>query len=174
MKAPVVESTGTGGGMQIFCGGVGPDYPDITGASRPMKQSEYEMCQANGVDSITEVLLGYDGLSIAHSIDGPDMDLSKAQLFQALASEVAVDGEIVVNPYTRWSEIDPSLPDIAIQVFGPPPTSGTRDAFVGTGYGRGLRRLSGDRGARRGPQGRGLRPDAPGRPRSSRPARTTT
>jgi phosphate transport system substrate-binding protein len=128
--APVVESTGTGGGMQIFCGGVGPDHPDITGASRAMKQSEFELCQQNGVDSVTEVLIGYDGLSIAHAQSAPDMNLTKAQLFQALASEVEVDGEIVANPYTNWSEIDPSLPDMAITVFGPPPTSGTRDAFV--------------------------------------------
>ncbi len=99
--APVVESTGTGGGMQIFCGGVGPTFPDITGASRAMKQSEFELCLANGVDNVTEVLLGYDGLSIAHSIDGPDIDLTKAQLFQALASEVEVDGEIVPNPYKK-------------------------------------------------------------------------
>ena len=128
--APVVESTGTGGGMQIFCGGVGPDHPDITGASRAMKQSEFELCQQNGVDSVTEVLIGYDGLSVAHAQSAPDMNLTKAQLFQALAAEVAVDGEIVANPYTNWSEIDPSLPDMAITVFGPPPTSGTRDAFV--------------------------------------------
>jgi phosphate transport system substrate-binding protein len=130
MKAPVVESTGTGGGMQIFCGGVGPDFPDITGASRAMTQSEYEACQTNGVDNVTEVLLGYDGLSIAHSIDGPDLDLSKAQFFQALASEVEVDGQIVPNPYKNWNEIDAALPAEPIQVFGPPPTSGTRDAFV--------------------------------------------
>ena len=128
--APVVESTGTGGGMQIFCGGIGPDHPDITGASRAMTKSEYDTCLANGVDSITEVLIGYDGLSIAQSAEGPDMDLTKAQIFQALAAQVEVDGEIVDNPYTNWSEIDPSLPDMAITVFGPPPTSGTRDAFV--------------------------------------------
>jgi phosphate transport system substrate-binding protein len=130
MAAPVVESTGTGGGMQIFCQGVGPDHPDLTGASRAMKESEYEACQAAGVDSVTEVLIGYDGLSVAHSIEGPDLGLTKVQLFQALAAEVPVDGEIVANPYTNWSEIDPSLPDAPIQVFGPPPTSGTRDAFV--------------------------------------------
>ncbi len=130
LKAPVVESTGTGGGMQVFCGGVGPDFPDITGASRAMKESEFEMCAANGIDSITEVLLGYDGLSIAHSVDAPDMDLSKAQLFQALASQVEIDGEVVPNPYKNWNEIDASLPATPIQVFGPPPTSGTRDAFV--------------------------------------------
>lgn len=128
--APVVESTGTGGGMQIFCGGVGTDHPDITGASRAMKESEFELCKTNGVDSVTEVLIGYDGLSIAHSNQGPEINLTKAQLFQALAAQVAVDGEIVDNPYTKWSEIDASLPDTAITVFGPPPTSGTRDAFV--------------------------------------------
>ncbi len=130
MRAPVVESTGTGGGMQIFCGGVGPDFPDIEDASRPMKPSEYEMCRKNGVTDITEALLGYDGLSIAHSVAGPDLDLSKAQLFEALASEVAVDGKIVPNPYRTWDQIDPALPATPIQVFGPPPTSGTRDAFV--------------------------------------------
>ncbi len=128
--APVVESTGTGGGMQIFCGGVGPDHPDITGASRAMKKSEYELCLQNGVDSVTEVLIGYDGLSVAHSQQGPDMNLTKAQLFQALAAEVEVNGEVVANPYKNWNEIDPSLPATAITVFGPPPTSGTRDAFV--------------------------------------------
>ena len=128
--APVVESTGTGGGMQIFCAGVGPEHPDLTGASRAMKKSEYELCQGNGVESVTEVLIGYDGLSVAHSQEGPDMDLTKAQLYQALAAEVPVDGEIVANPYTNWSQIDPSLPDMGITVFGPPPTSGTRDAFV--------------------------------------------
>ncbi|UJQ93055.1 substrate-binding domain-containing protein [Mariluticola halotolerans] len=128
--APVVESTGTGGGMKIFCEGVGPQHPDITGASRAMKESEYKLCLDNGVDSITEVLIGYDGLSIAHAQDAADMNLTKAQIFMALASEVAVDGEIVANPYTKWSEIDSSLPDSEITVFGPPPTSGTRDAFV--------------------------------------------
>ena len=128
--APVLESTGTGGGMQIFCGGVGVDHPDITGASRAMTESEYNTCLENGVDSITEVLIGYDGLAIAISQDGPDLDLTKAQIFQALAAEVEVDGEVVANPYTNWNEIDESFPDAPINVFGPPPTSGTRDAFV--------------------------------------------
>jgi phosphate transport system substrate-binding protein len=95
-----------------------------------MKASEYEACQASGVDSITEVLIGYDGLSFAHAKDGPDLSLTKAQLFQALASEVPVNGEIVANPHMKWSDIDPSLPDAQITVFGPPPTSGTRDAWV--------------------------------------------
>ncbi len=130
MAAPVVESTGTGGGMQIFCGGVGAEHPDITGASRAMTKSEYELCTKNGVDNITEVLIGYDGLTISHSVNGPEVNLTSAQVFQALASEVEVNGALVPNPYKRWNEIDPSLPDAEIQVFGPPPTSGTRDAFV--------------------------------------------
>ena len=128
--APVVESTGTGGGMQIFCGGVGPDHPDLTGASRAMKKSEFDLCVQNGVDSVTEVLIGYDGLSIAHSQQGPELNLTKAQIFQALAAEVEIGGAIVANPYKSWNEIDPALPAAPITVFGPPPTSGTRDAFV--------------------------------------------
>jgi phosphate transport system substrate-binding protein len=128
--SPVVESTGTGGGMQIFCGGIGESHPDITGASRSMRASEWAVCEANGVTDVTEVLLGFDGLSMATSQDGADVDLTKAQLFQALAAEVEVDGEIVANPFTNWSQIDPSLPDQPILVYGPPPTSGTRDAWV--------------------------------------------
>lgn len=128
--APVVESTGTGGGMKIFCQGVGGDHADITGASRAMKTSEFEACKAAGVDSVTEVLIGYDGLSFAHANGGPALDLTKPQLFLALAAEVPVDGQIVANPNKKWSDIDASLPDSEITVFGPPPTSGTRDAWV--------------------------------------------
>src|SRR5690606_17283747 len=109
--APVVESTGTGGGMKIFCGGVGAEHADITGASRAMKASECADCQANGVKSLTEVLIGFDGLSFAVSRKGAELDLTKAQLFQALAAKVEVDGKIVDNPYKKWSEIDSSLPD---------------------------------------------------------------
>jgi phosphate transport system substrate-binding protein len=128
--APIIESTGTGGGMRFFCAGIGEEHPDITGASRPMKDSEFEMCVSNGVTEITELQIGYDGIVLANAIGADHMDITKGQLFSALAAEVAVDGEIVENPYTRWSEIDPSLPDVEIEVLGPPPTSGTRDAFV--------------------------------------------
>jgi len=131
LRAPVVESTGTGGGMQAFCAGVGPATADITGASRPMTQSEWTLCQQNGVTNVTEALIGYDGLSIAVSrANSAPLDLTKAQLFQALAAEVEVNGQVVANPYNNWSDIDPSLPSTPITVFGPPPTSGTRDAFV--------------------------------------------
>lgn len=129
-KAPVVESTGTGGGFKIFCEGVGEDKADITGASRAMKKSEYEDCQKNGVKDVTEVLLGYDGLSLAISKKGPDFNFTKSQLYLALAKEVPVDGKFVANPYKSWNDVDKSLPSEPILVYGPPPTSGTRDAFV--------------------------------------------
>lgn len=129
--APIVESTGTGGGMQVFCGGIGEGFPDISGASRRMKKSEYDLCQKNGVTDVTEVLLGYDGLSIAVSRANPtDWDLTLPQIYKALAAEVPLDGKLVPNPYKTWSEVDPSLPATQIVVLGPPPTSGTRDAFV--------------------------------------------
>jgi phosphate transport system substrate-binding protein len=128
--APVVESTGTGGGMKLFCAGIGPAHPDLTGASRAIKESEYKKCLANGVDNVTEVHIGFDGIAFANSRNGAELDITKKQLFQALAAEVEVDGKIIANPYRKWSDIDSSLPAVAITVFGPPPTSGTRDAWV--------------------------------------------
>ncbi|MFZ3584959.1 substrate-binding domain-containing protein [Loktanella sp. DJP18] len=129
--SPIVESTGTGGGMQLFCGGIGESHPDLTGASRAMTASEYELCQTNGVTDISEALIGYDGLSIAISRENAtEWDLTLAEIYQALAAQVPVDGEWVDNPYTMWSEINPELPETAILAYGPPPTSGTRDAFV--------------------------------------------
>ena len=129
-RAPVVESTGTGGGMKVFCQGVGEGSPDMTGASRAMKKSEWELCSKNGVADITEIQLGYDGLSIAQTRKAAPMDLTKEQLFLALASEVPDGDKLVKNPNKKWSDIDASLPDAQITVYGPPPTSGTRDAFV--------------------------------------------
>jgi phosphate transport system substrate-binding protein len=129
-KPPVVESTGTGGGMKIFCQGVGEANPDLTGASRAMKKSEFDLCTKNGVTDITEIQIGYDGLSIAQSKKGKPMDLTEAQIFLALAAEVPDGDKLVPNPYKKWSDIDASLPDVAITAYGPPPTSGTRDAFV--------------------------------------------
>jgi phosphate transport system substrate-binding protein len=130
-KAPVVESTGTGGGMKIFCQGVGADHPDMTGASRAMKLSEWELCQKNGVTDITEAMIGYDGLTIAISRNTQqDWQLTEEQIYLALAAQVPVDGKWADNPYKKWSDIDASLPDVEILAYGPPPTSGTRDAFV--------------------------------------------
>ncbi|MBS1303252.1 substrate-binding domain-containing protein [Loktanella sp. SALINAS62] len=129
--SPIVESTGTGGGMQLFCGGIGESHPDLTGASRAMTASEYELCQTNGVTDISEALIGYDGLSIAISRDSEnDWDLTLSEVYLALAAQVPVDGEWADNPYTMWSEINPDLPEVEILAYGPPPTSGTRDAFV--------------------------------------------
>jgi phosphate transport system substrate-binding protein len=130
--APVVESTGTGGGFKAFCAGVGEEFPDITGASRAIKKSEVELCAKNGVDNITEALIGYDGLSIAVSRKNEAVwDFTEEQIFKALAAELP-DGKggFVANPNKKWSDIDKSLPDVNIVAFGPPPTSGTRDAFV--------------------------------------------
>ncbi|MCA1775808.1 MAG: substrate-binding domain-containing protein, partial [Loktanella sp.] len=129
--SPVVESTGTGGGMQIFCEGIGEAHPDLTGASRAMTASEWNLCAENGVTDVTEALIGFDGLSMAVSRDNDfDWDISLGEMYLALGAEVPVDGEWVANPYQRWSEIDSRLPDTDIVVIGPPPTSGTRDAWV--------------------------------------------
>ena len=130
-NSPVVESTGTGGGMKLFCAGIGVRHPDLTGASRAMKTSEYELCQDNGVSDISEALIGFDGLSIAIARSSDrDWNLTLEQVFLALSSEVPVNGDWAANPYSKWSDIDPQLPDIDILAYGPPPTSGTRDAFV--------------------------------------------
>ena len=128
-KTPVVESTGSGGGMKLFCAGVGTEHPDITNASRRIKASEFETCGKNGI-TVVEVKIGFDGIVLANDKSGPDITLTKQQVFQALAKEVPVDGKLVPNPYTKWSDIDAALPDAKIEVLGPPPTSGTRDAFV--------------------------------------------
>ena len=140
--SPIVESTGTGGGMQVFCAGVGEEHPDITGASRAMKASEYELCATNGVTDITEALIGYDGLSLVVSRANEfAWDLTLAEVFTALAAQVPVDGAMVDNPYTMWNEINPALPAAPILVFGPPPTSGTRDAFVEMAMNAGCKEL---------------------------------
>ena len=129
-KTPVVESTGTGGGIKLFCSGVGDQTPDIANASRRMKDSELAACQAAGVKDIVEVKIGYDGIVIANSKKAKPIALTKRQIFLALAKQVPVNGMLVPNPYKQWSDIDRSLPALKIEVLGPPPTSGTRDAFV--------------------------------------------
>ena len=141
-SSPIVESTGTGGGMQIFCGGIGEGHPDITGASRAMTRSEYDLCLQNGVTDVSEAMIGYDGLSIALSRSNDfDWDLTLTDIFLALAAEVPVDGAMVANPYGKWSEIDSRLPAVDIVVLGPPPTSGTRDAFVELAMHEGCKQL---------------------------------
>jgi phosphate transport system substrate-binding protein len=128
--APVVESTGTGGGIKLFCEGVGDTTPDITNASRRIKDSELEACKTNGVTAV-EVKIGFDGIVIADAKAGPDFALTREQIFKALAKNLpAADGSLQPNPIQNWSDIDPSLPNEKIEVLGPPPTSGTRDAFA--------------------------------------------
>jgi phosphate transport system substrate-binding protein len=128
--APVVESTGTGGGIKLFCEGVGDDMADITNASRRMKDTELQECQANGVTPV-EVKIGFDGIVLANSKVGPQMQFTREQIFQALAKQLPdATGTLQPNPNQNWSDIDPSLPNEKIEVLGPPPTSGTRDAFV--------------------------------------------
>ncbi len=132
-KTPKIESTGSGGGMKLFCSGVGVQYPDITNSSRRIKKGEFENCAANGVTDIIEVLIGFDGITLANSVEADILEISRKDIFLALAKEVPnPDGgdELVENPYQQWSEVNPDLPDIDIEVIGPPPTSGTRDAFV--------------------------------------------
>jgi phosphate transport system substrate-binding protein len=132
-KTPKIESTGSGGGLKLFCAGVGVEHPDITNASRRIKKSELEKCQSNGVTEIVEVKIGYDGIVLANSKRAKPMKLSRKDIFLALAKEVPdpKGGEkLVANPYRTWKDVNPSLPNIRIEVLGPPPTSGTRDAFV--------------------------------------------
>ena len=140
---PKIESTGSGGGMKLFCSGVGTNYPDITNSSRRIKMSEFKKCQKNGVKDVIEVQIGYDGIVIANSVDAKSINLSRKDIFLALAAKVPGDteGSLIDNPYTNWKQINPSLPDIDIEVLGPPPTSGTRDAFVELGMEGGCKKI---------------------------------
>jgi phosphate transport system substrate-binding protein len=132
--APRVESLGTGGGIQAFCQGVGPNTPDIANASRPMKKSEFELCQKNGVTDIVELKIGYDGIVIATARTGNSFNFRLQDLYSGLAKEVpGAGGAFVANPATTWNQVNPALPEQRIQVYGPPPTSGTRDAFLELG-----------------------------------------
>lgn len=128
MKYPIVESTGSGGGFELFCRGTGEMTPDITNASRRMKPEELATCRANGVTPV-EVEIGYDGIVLANSKDGPKFSLTLEQIYEALAEKLPGDGGLADNTHASWSDIDPSLPAEKIEVLGPPPTSGTRDAF---------------------------------------------
>lgn len=129
-NAPVVESTGSGGGIKMFCGGLGAETPDIVNASRRMKVSEIRLCADNKVHDITEIMVGWDGIILATSKEGHAFGLTREHLWKALAKRLPFDGQLLDNPHTLWSHIDPALPATQIQVFGPPPTSGTRDVFV--------------------------------------------
>jgi phosphate transport system substrate-binding protein len=142
MKTPVVESTGTGGGMKLFCAGAGEDTPDFTNASRRIKKSEFDDCAKNGVTDIVEIKVGFDGLSVAHSKEAKPFELTKLQLFLALAKEIPdKDGKMIANPNKMWSDVDASLPQTKIEVLGPPKTSGTRDSFAELAMGAGAEKI---------------------------------
>lgn len=129
-KAPIVESTGTGGGMKLFCGGVGTQHPDLTNASRAMTKGEFEQCAANGVKEIVEMKVGFDGIAVALKKGATPVNLKREEIWLALAAQVPQGGKLVPNPYKTWKQVNASLPDWKIEVMGPPPTSGTRDSFV--------------------------------------------
>ncbi len=131
-KTPVIESTGSGGGMKLFCAGDGMDTPDITNASRRMKAKEFKLCAENGVKEITEVVIGFDGIVIAQSSENSDINLTRKEILLAVAAEVpSKDGSrLIANPYKFWNEINASLPHRPILFYGPPTSSGTRDAFA--------------------------------------------
>ena len=129
-KAPKVESLGTGGGIKLFCSGTGDAFPDIANASRPMKKSEFDACAAKGVKDIVAIKIGYDGIVVATDKDSPDYAFKLEHLYLGLAANVLRGGKFVANPYKSWDEVGSGLPGNKILVYGPPPTSGTRDAFV--------------------------------------------
>ena len=142
-KAPKIESTGSGGGLKLFCKGVGANTPDITNASRRIKKSEYDSCQVNGVTAIVEVLVGFDGIAIANSRKSPQFKFSLQDLYLALAKDIpGADGRLVPNPNKTWKDVNASLPAQKIEVLGPPPTSGTRDAFAELALGGGAKTLA--------------------------------
>ena len=128
-KAPIIESTGSGGGLKLFCAGIGIQHPDVTNASRAIKKSEKELCAKNGITPI-EYLIGYDGITFSNSNEAPQYKLTKEHIFLAVAKDIPSNGKWVENGYIYWSNIDPNLPKVKINVIAPPPSSGTRDAFV--------------------------------------------
>jgi phosphate transport system substrate-binding protein len=142
-KTPKIESTGSGGGLKLFCKGVGANTPDITNSSRRIKQSEYDDCQSNGVTEIVEVLVGYDGIAIANARSAPKLELSLTDVYLALAKDIpGPDGKLIPNPNKTWKDVNPALPATSIEVLGPPPTSGTRDAFAELAMGGGAKGIS--------------------------------
>ena len=145
-KTPVIESTGSGGGLKLFCKGLGTEHPDITNASRRIKAKEVKNCSKNGVTDITEIKVGFDGIAMANAKSGPMLELSLKDVYLALAKDVPADPEgntVKPNPYKMWNEVNPALPAAPIVVIGPPPTSGTRDAFNELAIERGCKKFPG-------------------------------
>jgi len=131
-ETPKIEATGSGGGLKMFCNGIGTQYPDIANASRRIKKSEFDQCLSNGVTQIIEVQVGFDGIVLANSTESPAINLTRKDIFLALAKLVpeSETGKLIENPYTTWNQVNATLPAVQIEVLGPPPTSGTRDAFA--------------------------------------------
>lgn len=147
-KTPVIESTGSGGGLKLFCKGLGTEHPDITNASRRIKMKEVKKCSENGVTDITEIKVGFDGIALANAKSGTELELSLKDIYLALAKFVPADLEgktVKPNPYKMWNEVNPKLPAAPILVIGPPPTSGTRDAFNELAIEKGCREFIGRR-----------------------------
>ncbi len=140
-KAPKVESLGTGGGIKLFCGGAGDAFPDIANASRKMTRAEFDQCAQKGVKGIVEIKVGFDGIVIATDKDGADYSFKSEHLFMGLSGTILKGGQWVKNPYTTWDQVGSGLPGNRIQVYGPPPSSGTRDAFVELGLEAGARKF---------------------------------
>jgi phosphate transport system substrate-binding protein len=140
-KAPKIESLGTGGGIKLFCGGVGDAFPDIANASRPMKKSEFDACAAKGVKDIVQIKIGFDGIVVATDKEGADYNFKREHLYLGLAATVLRQGKFIPNPYTTWDEIGTGLPGNRINVYGPPPTSGTRDAWIELAIEEGARKF---------------------------------
>ncbi len=131
-RTPKVESTGSGGGLKLFCDGIGVEYPDVSNSSRAIKPAEIESCARNGVTDIIEIKIGYDGIVIANSSEAPPFALSRRDVYMALARWIPDgDGErLIDNPNRTWRDVNPTLPAYRLEILGPPPTSGTRDEFV--------------------------------------------
>jgi phosphate transport system substrate-binding protein len=129
-KSPKIESLGTGGGIKMFGGGTGEGFPDIANASRPMKKSEFDACRAKGVKDIVEIKIGFDGIVVAMDKKSPDFNFKLEHLYLGLADQSFRGGQLVKNPYKTWAEVGPGLPKTRILAYGPPPTSGTRDAWI--------------------------------------------
>lgn len=140
-RAAKVESLGTGGGFKLFCSGAGASFPDVANASRPMKKSEYDQCVTNGVTDIVEVKIGFDGIVIANAKNGPAFDFKLDQVYRGLAAELPKGDAFEKNTAKSWKDVDAGLPAQAILVYGPPPTSGTRDAFTELAMEKGAREL---------------------------------
>jgi phosphate transport system substrate-binding protein len=129
-KTPIIEATGTGGGVNLFCRGNGHNYPDIVAASRKIKPTEIALCEKNGITDFREVLFGYDAIVLVHSIHRPQYKFTLHHLFLAISKYVPVKGTIIENPYGYWDEIDIHLPHTPIEIYAPPTSSGTRESFV--------------------------------------------